>query len=81
MDEQQIFDLTRTMEGFVDEGLPPIDIMRELLQLAEETRAVSGYEYFRIGDGVYSLEQLEEIQRLEEHEVLLKGRQAPMGGA
>jgi len=74
MDDQQIFDLTRTMEGFVDEGLPPIDIMRELLKVAEETQAVSGYKYFRIGDVVCSLEQLEEIQQLEEHEVLFKGR-------
>ena len=79
MDEQQVFDLTRTMEGFIDEGLPQIDIMRELLKVAEETRAVSGYAYFRIGDDTYSLEQLEEIQQLEEHEVLFQGRQALRG--
>ena len=79
MDEQQVFDLTRTMEGFIDEGLPQIDIMRELLKIAEETRAVSGSEYFRIGDDIYSLEQMEEIQQLEEHEVLFQGRQALRG--
>jgi hypothetical protein len=74
MDEQQVFDLTPTMEGFISEGLPQLDIMRELLKIAEETRAVSGYHYFRIGEDVYSLQQLEEIQKLEEHEVLFKRR-------
>ena len=74
MDSDKIFDLSRTMEGFIDEGMEPIDIMRELLNIAEHANVNSGYNEFRIGDDVYSLKQLEEIQELEEHEVLFKKR-------
>ncbi len=72
MANDQIFDLTRTMEGFLDEQMAPVDIMRELLRMAEETKINSGYSQFRIGDHVYTLQELEEIQELEEHEVLFR---------
>jgi len=71
MSEEAVFDLTRMMEGFVGEEMPAIDIMRELLKIAEEAHLNSGYTRFRIGDHVYTLDQLEEIQRLEEHEQLV----------
>ncbi len=71
MSKEEIFDLTRMMEGFVGEEMPAIDIMRELLKIAEEAHINNGYNQFRIGDHVYTLQQLEEIQRLEEHEQLV----------
>ena len=72
MPNDQIFDLTRTMEGFLDEQMPPVDIMRELLRIAEETNITSGYDKFKIGENIYTLHELIEIQDLEEHEVLLR---------
>jgi hypothetical protein len=74
MDSDKIFDLSRIMEGFIDEGMEQIDIMRELLNIAEHANINSGYTEFRIGDDVYTLKQLEEIQELEEHDVLFKKR-------
>ena len=74
MDSDKIFDLSRTMEGFIDEGMEQVDIMRELLSIAEHANINSGYNEFRIGDEVYTLKQLEEIQELEEHDTLFKKR-------
>jgi hypothetical protein len=51
-----------------------IDIMRELLNIAAHANVNSGYTEFRIGDDVYTLKQLEEIQEMEEHEILFKKR-------
>ena len=70
MADDQVFDLTRIMEGFLDEQMAQVDVMRELLKIAEEANINSGYERFRIGDHVYTLQELMEIQKLEEHEVL-----------
>jgi len=72
MSQEQVFDLTRTMEGFVEEGMAQIDTMRELLKMAEQANINSGYDRFRIGEDVYSLDELREIQKLEDHEVLFK---------
>lgn len=71
MSDEAVFDLTRMMEGFIGEEMPAIDIMRELLKIAEEAHVTNGYNQFRIGEHVYTLPQLEEIQRLEEHEQLV----------
>ena len=71
MSDDDVYDLTPMMEGFIGEDMPAIEVMRELLKIAEEARLNSNYDRFRIADNVYTLEQLEEIQRLEEHEQLI----------
>ena len=71
MSDQVIFDMTRMMERFIDEGMAEIDIMRELLNTAENAHQTSRIEHFRIGDGTYSLHDLKKIQAEEEHEALV----------
>ncbi|WP_428357084.1 hypothetical protein [Methyloprofundus sp.] len=71
MNEQVIFDMTKMMERFIDEGMAEIDIMRELLNTAENAHLTSRIEHFRIGDGTYSLNDLKKIQAEEEHEALV----------
>ena len=74
MSSNNVFDLTATMESFIDSGMKEVELMRSLLKMAEEANAKSGYRNFSIGDEIYTLEQLEVIQREEEHEVLFKSR-------
>ena len=62
------------MEGYVDEQMTQVQVMHELLKIAEEANANDGYDQFLIGDGTYTLQQLEEIQKLEDHEVLFGKR-------
>ena len=71
MNDQAIFDMSKMMERFIDEGMAEIDIMRELLNTARSAHQVSRCERFRIGDGTYSLNDLERIQEEEEHEALV----------
>lgn len=72
MNDNDIFDLTRTMEGLIDEGLQEIDIMRQLLMVAESAHSTSQYTQFRIGADTYSLADLNRIQELEEYEGLVE---------
>ncbi len=74
MNDKQVFDLTGMMEAYVDEQMDQVDIMRELLKIAGEANINSGYNHFRIGEETYTLQQLEKIQTLEEHEVLFSKR-------
>ena len=74
MSSNDVFDLTAMMESYIDSGMTEVEVMRGLLTIAEEAKANSGCQNFRIGDETYSLEQLETIQREEEHEVLFKSR-------
>jgi len=74
MPSNDVFDLTSMMEADIDSGMTEVEVMRTLLRMAEEANATSGYRNFRIGDETYSLEQLEKIQREEEHEVVFKSR-------
>jgi hypothetical protein len=74
MSNNDILNLTVTMESYIDDGMKEVEIMRSLLKMAEEANANLGYQNFRIGDGTYNLEQLEAIQREEEHDVLFKSR-------
>ena len=74
MSSNDVFDLTATMESYIDSGMKEVEVMRSVLKMAEEASANSGYQNFRIGDETFSLEQLEVIQREEEHEVLFKSR-------
>lgn len=76
MTDQEIFDLTRTMESLIDEGLQEVEIMRQLLVVAESAHATSGICRFRIGDDVYTLDDLNKIQELEEHEALVARHRA-----
>lgn len=71
MNDQEIFDMTRMMERFIDEKMAEIDIMRELLNAAESAHQTSRIDRFRIGDGTYSLSDLKKIQEEEEHEALV----------
>lgn len=68
MSNNEVFDLTATMESFIDSGLKEVEVMRSVLKMAEEASATSGYRQFRIGDETYSLQQLEAIQKEEESE-------------
>jgi len=70
--DTEIFDLTKTMEGLIDEGLPEVEIMRRLLMAAEGANATSQFDRFRIGDDVYALEDLCKIQEQEEHDALVE---------
>jgi hypothetical protein len=72
MSDKDIFDLTRTMEGLIDESLSEVDIMQQLLMAADGANATKRFDRFRIGDEVYSLEDLYKIQELEEHEALVE---------
>jgi hypothetical protein len=74
MANNDVFDLTRRMEAYIDSGMQEVEVMRNLLQLAEEANINSGYQRFSVGDGIYSLKQLEKIQTEEEHEVLFNSR-------
>jgi hypothetical protein len=74
MTNNDVFDLTRRMEAYIDSGMQEVEVMRNLLQLAEEANINSGYQRFSVGDGIYSLKQLEKIQTEEEHEVLFNSR-------
>ena len=74
MSSNDVFNLTAMMESYIDSGMTEVEIMWSLLTIAEEAKANSGCQNFRIGDETYSLEQLETIQREEEHEVLFKSR-------
>ena len=76
MSDEKIFDLTNTMEGLIDEDLPEIEIMRQLLMTANGANATSHFDQFRIGDEVYTLEDLYKIQDLEEHEALVERHRA-----
>ena len=76
MSDKDIFDLTRTMEGLIDERLQEVDIMRQLLMVAESANLTSHYSQFRIGDDIYSLQDLKKIQELEEHEALIERHRA-----
>ena len=76
MSDTAIFDLTKTMEGLIDEGLAEVEIMRQLLTVAESANATSRYAQFRIGDDIYALQDLERIQELEEHEALVERHRA-----
>jgi len=76
MSDNEIFDLTKTMERLIDEGLPEVEIMRQLLMAADGAHAVSRLDRFRIGDDVYTLEDLYKIQELEEHEALVERHRA-----
>ena len=71
MSDQEIFDMTRMMEYFIDEDMAEIDIMRELLNAAQNAHQTSKCNLFRIGDDTYSLSDLEKIQKMEEHEVFV----------
>jgi hypothetical protein len=75
MDNEETYDLTMMMERFVDEDMDQIDIMAELLTIAQEANLNSGYNHFRIGNGSYTLDELKEIQELEKHDVLFKQNQ------
>lgn len=68
MNDQAIFDMTKFMERFIDERMKEIDIMRELLIIAENAYQTSQCKLFTIGNHTYSLSDLEKIQKLEEHE-------------
>ncbi len=72
MSSNDVFDLTSAMESYIDSGMKEIEVMRNLLKIAEKANANSGYRNFRIGDETFSLEQLKVIQREEEHEALFK---------
>ena len=74
MSSNDVFNLTAMMESYIDSGMTEVEVMRGLLTIAEEAKANSDCQNFRIGDETYSLEQLETIQREEEHEVLFKSR-------
>lgn len=74
MSSDEVFDLTGMMEAYIDSGMQEVEIMRELLKVAEEANLNSGYQHFRIGEDIYSMKQLEDIQQQEEHEVLFKSR-------
>lgn len=75
MNNEEIYDLTMMMERFIDEDMARIDIMAELLTIAREANLNSGYNRFRIGDGSYTLDELQEIQELENQDVLFKQNQ------
>ncbi len=70
MNNDKIYDLTTIMEQFVGEDLQEIDIMAELLTIAEAANFNNGYDLFRIGDGIYTLDKLRTIQELEKKDVL-----------
>ncbi|MFV1998615.1 MAG: hypothetical protein ACC641_11470 [Acidiferrobacterales bacterium] len=70
MSNDEIYDLTVIMEQFVDEDLEQIDIMAELLTIAEEANLNSGYDQFRIGGGIYTLDKLRAILELEKKDVM-----------
>lgn len=71
MSEQVVFDMTKLMEGFIDEGMAEIDIMRQLLNTAESAHQSSRCNQFKIGADTYSLNDLRKIQDQEEHEALV----------
>jgi hypothetical protein len=75
MDNEEIYDLTMMMERFIDEDMEQIDIMAELLTIAQEANLNSGYNRFRIGNGTYTLDELKEIQELEKQDVLFRQNQ------
>ena len=72
MSDEETFDLTKMMEGLIDESLPEVEIMRQLLLAAEGAHATSQLNRFRIGDDVYTLEDLCKIQEQEEHDALVE---------
>ncbi len=75
MDNNEIYDLTMMMERFIDEDMAQIDIMAELLIIAEAANSSNGYDRFRVGDGTYTLDELKEIQKLENQDILFKQNQ------
>ena len=74
MANNDVFDLTRRMEAYIDSGMQEVEVMRNLRQRSEEANSTSGYQRFSVGDEIYSLKQLEKIQKEEEHEVLFNSR-------
>ena len=75
MTNDEIYDLTRMMESFIDEDMAQIDVMAELLKIAEQASINGGYNRFRVGDGTYTLDELKKIQELENQDVLFKHKQ------
>jgi len=75
MDNEEIYDLTMMMERFIDEDMEQIDIMAELLTIAQEANLNSSYNRFRVGNGTYTLDELKEIQELEKQDVLFRQNQ------
>ena len=76
MSDKKIFDLTNTLEGLIGESQSEVEIMRQLLMAADGANATNRFDRFRIGDEVYSLEDLYKIQELEEHEALVERHRA-----
>ena len=72
MNDKTIFDLTSMMEGLIDENLSEVEIMRQLMMTANGANATSHFNQFRIGDDVYTLEDMCKIEDQEEHEALVK---------
>ena len=75
MDNEEIYDLTMMMERFIDEDMEQIDIMAELLTIAQEANLNSGYNCFRVGNGIYTLDELKGIQELKKQDVLFRQNQ------
>ncbi len=71
MNDHKIFDLTRILENLIDNHENELDIMRELLQIAVQTHANNHCEHFRIGEHVYTLNNLLQIQEEKNHEEFL----------
>ena len=79
MNENTVFELTKTMESFIDAHEKELDIMRELLMVAEGVHANEHCNHFRIGDHVYTLEELVRIQEEAEHEAFVPKHRESMG--
>lgn len=74
MSDTAEFDLTKTMEQLIDAHERPHDIMRDLLAMAGGVNASAGCDRFRIGEHVYSLDDLQRIQDEEQDAFVAKHR-------
>lgn len=76
MHAEATLDLTETMERLIDEQQEPAAIMRALLDLAQAFHQTDRVDRFAIGDGIYSLHELRQIQELEEHDAFVARHRA-----
>lgn len=78
MQQAAALNLTRIMEGLIDEHDDTLTIMRELLRIAEEAHHQEQVRRFIIGEATYTLDELVRIQAIEEHEAFV-ARHRPSG--
>ena len=76
MHGEATLDLTGTMERLINEQQAPAAIMRALFNLAQALHQTEHVDRFAIGDGIYSLHDLRQIQDLEEHDAFVARHRA-----